>query len=82
MHIDTFFSLQNSKDNLTIAFEKMDIFRSPLYMALFYEETKGPLHNSLAQVLWDISTYVNASSVMVSREVIKNNQKLIVFKVQ
>ena len=49
----------------------MDIFRSPLYMALFYEETQGPLHNSLAQVLWDISTYVNASSVMLSREVTK-----------
>ena len=60
----------------------MNIFRSPLYMALFYEETQGPLHNSLAQVLWDISTYVNASSVMLSREVMKNNQKLTVFKVQ
>ena len=60
----------------------MNIFRSPLYMALFYEETQGPLHDLLAQVLWDISTYVNASSVMLSREVMKNNQKLTVFKVQ
>ena len=38
-------------------------------MALSYEENQGPLHNSLAQVLWDISTYVNASSVMLSRKV-------------
>ena len=60
----------------------MNIFRSPLYMALFYEENQGPLHDLLAQVLWDISTYVNASSVMLSREVMKNNQKLTVFKVQ
>ena len=82
MHIDTFFCLQNSTDNLTIAYEKMNIFRSPLYMALFYEETQGPLHDLLAQVLWDISTYVNASSVMLSREVMKNNQKLTVFKIQ
>ena len=51
-------------------------------MALFYEETQGPLHDLVAQVLWDISTYVNASSVMLSREVMKNNQKLTLFKVQ
>ena len=47
----------------------MDIFRSPLYTALCYEENQGPLHSLLAQVLWDISTFVNASSVMLSREV-------------
>ncbi|CAH3178174.1 unnamed protein product [Porites lobata] len=61
-------SNQLLKDNATIAYEKMDIFKSPLYMALSYEENQGPLHNSLAQVLWDISTYVNASTVMLSRE--------------
>ena len=49
----------------------MDVFRSPLYMALSYEENQGPLHNSLAQMLWDISTDINASSVMLSREVTK-----------
>ena len=48
----------------------MDAFKSPLYMALSYEENQGLLHNSLAQVLWDISTYVNASIMMLSREVL------------
>ena len=47
----------------------MDIFRSPLYMALSYEENQGPLHKLLAQMLWDISTGINATSVMLSREV-------------
>ena len=47
----------------------MDIFRSPLYMALSYEENQGPLHNSLAQVLWDISNDINGTSVMLNREV-------------
>ena len=49
----------------------MDIFGSPLYMALSYEENQGPLHNLLAQMLWDISTGINATSVMLSREVTK-----------
>ena len=49
----------------------MDIFRSPLYMAVSYEENQGPLHNLLAQMLWDISTDINATSVMLSREVTK-----------
>ena len=47
----------------------MDIFRSPLYMALSYEQNQGPLHNLLAQVLWDISSDINATSVMLTREV-------------
>ena len=38
-------------------------------MALSYEENQGPLHSLLAQVLWDISTDVNASSVLISSEV-------------
>ncbi|CAH3163179.1 unnamed protein product [Porites evermanni] len=63
---------QQLKDNLTIAYEKMDIFRSPLYMALSYEENQGPLHNLLAQMLWDISTGINATSVMLSRKMHKN----------
>ena len=71
MHINiTTLCLQLLKDNATIAYEKLDIFKSPLYMALSYEENQGPLHNSLAQVLWDISIYVNASTVMLSREVL------------
>ena len=49
----------------------MDVFRSPLYMASSYEENQGPLHNSLAQMLWDISTDINATSVMLSLEVTK-----------
>ena len=49
----------------------MDVFRSPLYMALSYEENQGPLHNSVAQMLWDISTDINATSVMLMREVTK-----------
>ena len=70
MHFNiTTLCLQLLKDNATIAYEKMDAFKSPLYMALSYEENQGPLHNSLAQVLFDISTYVNASSVMLSRKV-------------
>ena len=74
MHFNiTTLCLQLLKDNATIAYEKMDIFKSPLYMALSYEENQGPLHNSLAQVLWDISTYVNASIMMLSREVLIRN---------
>ena len=52
----------------------MNIFRSPLYMALSYEENQGPLHSPLAQVLRDISTNVNASSVMLSRKVTKTTR--------
>ena len=66
-----FFSLKQLKDNLTIAYEKMNVFSSPLYMALSYEENQGPLHNSVAQMLWDISTDINATSVMLIREVTK-----------
>ena len=60
----------------------MDIFRSPLYMALSYEENQGPLHSLLAQVLWDISTYVNTSSVMLSREVTHIARNFTVLKVK
>ena len=49
----------------------MDLFRIPLYMALSHEEKQGPLHNSLAQVLWGISTNINATSVILSGEVKK-----------
>ena len=71
MHFNiTTLCLQLLKENATIAYEKMDAFKSPLYMALSYEENQGALHNSLAQVLWDISTDVNASSFMLSREVL------------
>ena len=49
----------------------MDIFRSPLYMALSYGEDQGPLHNSLAEVLWDISNDINGTSVMLNCEVTK-----------
>ena len=52
----------------------MNIFSSPLYMALSYEENQGPLHSLVAQVLRDISTYVNASSVKLSRKVIKTTR--------
>ena len=75
-----FFCLQNLKDNLTIAYEKLDIFRSPLYMALSYEENQGPLHSLLAQVLWDISTDVNASSVLISSEVTNIARNFTVLK--
>ena len=50
----------------------MDIFRSPLYMALSYEENQGLLYNSLAQVLWDISTDINGTSEMLNRAVTKS----------
>ena len=60
----------------------MDIYRSPLYMALSYEENQGTLHSLLAQVLWDISTYVNASSVMLSREVTNVARIFTLFKVK
>ena len=49
----------------------MNVFSCPLYMALSYEENQGPLHNSVAQMLWDISTDINATSVMLMREVTK-----------
>ena len=49
----------------------MDIFRSPLYMALSYGEDQGPLHNLLAEVLWDISNDINGTSVMLNCEVTK-----------
>ena len=67
---------QQLKNNLTIAYEKLDIFRSPLYMALSYEEKQGPLHSLLAQTLWDISSYVNASTVMLRNEVSNFNFQL------
>ena len=59
----------------------MDIFRSPLYMALSYEQNQGPLHNLLAQVLWDISSDINATSVMLSREVTWFELKYNLFEV-
>ena len=51
-------------------------------MALSYEENQGPLHSLLAQVLWDISTYVNTSSVMLSRKVTNVPRIFTVFKVK
>ena len=43
-------------------------------MALSYEKTQGPLHSPLAQVLSEIRTNVNASSVMLSRKVTKTTR--------
>ena len=51
-------------------------------MALSYEENQGPLHSLLAQVLWDISTDVNASSVMLSSEVTHIARNFTVLKVK
>ena len=51
-------------------------------MALSYEENQGPLHSLLAQVLWDISTEVNASSVMLSSEVTHTARNFTVLKVK
>ena len=49
-------------------------------MALSYEENQGPLHSLLAQVLWDISTDVNASSVLISSEVTNIARNFTVLK--
>ena len=49
-------------------------------MALSYEENQGPLHSLLAQVLWDISTDVNASAVLISSEVTNIARNLTVLK--
>ena len=49
-------------------------------MALSYEENQGPLHSLLAQVLWDISTDVNASAVLISSEVTNIARNFIVLK--
>ena len=43
-------------------------------MALSYEKTQGPLHSPLAQVLSEIHTNVNASSVMLSSKVTKTTR--------
>ena len=51
-------------------------------MALSYEENQGPLHSLLAQVLWDISIDVNASSVMLSSEVTHTARNFTVLKVK
>ena len=50
-------------------------------MALSYEENQGPLHSLLAQVLWDISTDVNASSVLISSEVMNIARNFTVKKI-
>lgn len=47
----------------------MTVFRSPLYMAFSYEENQGPPHSILADVLRDISVFVNATTDMLSSEV-------------
>ena len=49
-------------------------------MALSYEENQGPLHSLLALVLWDISTDVNASSVLISSEVTNIARNFTVLK--
>ena len=49
-------------------------------MALSYEENQGPLHSLLAQVLWDISTDVNASSFLISSEVTNIARNFTVLK--
>ena len=49
-------------------------------MALSYEENQGPLHSLLAQVLWDISTDVNALSVLISSEVTNIARNFTVLK--
>ena len=72
--LQTVLFLQLLKDNLTIAYEKVSIFIRPLYMALSYEKTQGPLHSPLAQVLSEIHTNVNASSVMLSSKVTKTTR--------
>ena len=49
----------------------MNVFSSPLYMALSYEENQRLLYNSLAQVLRDINTDINGTSEMLNRAVTK-----------
>ncbi|CAH3178184.1 unnamed protein product [Porites lobata] len=66
-------SSQQWKDKLPIAYKKMTVFRSPLYMAFSYEENQGPTHSILADVLRDISVFVNATTKMLRSEMGKRS---------
>ena len=52
-----------------MAYKKLTVFKSPLYMAFSYEEKQRPLHSILADVLRDTSVFVNATINMLSSEV-------------
>ena len=71
---DFFFYCQlKDVDKLAIAYKKLFVFKSPLYMAFSYEENQGPQHSLLAQVLRDTSYDVNGSSVVLHR-MVRNQQ--------
>ena len=63
-------------DKLAIAYKKLFVLRSPLYMAFSYEETQGTQHRLLAQVLRSTSSYVNGSTVLLYR-MVRNQCSLI-----
>ena len=71
-----FFSYQPLKDKLAIAYKKLFVFRSPVYMAFSYEENQGPQHSLLAQVLRETSYYVNGSTVVLCH-MVRNQQVLL-----
>ena len=52
---------------------RMSYFVSPLYMALSYEQTQGPQHIQLAQLLDDTSFYLNSTFSTLRYEV--SNQR-------
>ena len=63
-------------DKLAIAYKKLFVLRSPLYMAFSYEESQGTQHRILAQVLRSTSSYVNGSTVVLYR-MVRNQCSLI-----
>ena len=62
-------SLQQKKDNFSIAFIQLYNFIHPLYLAYSYEEAKGSQRNVLASALKDTSFHLNNTVWRVRREV-------------
>ena len=64
-----FASLQQKKDNFSIAFIQLHNFIRPLYLAYSYEEAKGSQHKVLASALKDTSFHLNNTVWRVRHEV-------------
>ena len=64
-----FASLQQKKDNFSIAFIQLYNFIRPLYLAYSYEEAKGSQRNVSASALKDTSFHLNNTVWRVRHEV-------------
>ena len=61
--------MQTANAKMETLYSQMAVFKKPVYFAFSLEDGRGPLHNSLANVLEKTSYFVNDTVSYVTRQV-------------